>query len=133
MRDWAYACPARRVAAELSKSVPTYLYHFTYIAPGWQDQWLLGDYHGSELEFVFANAWPPPERVFSPQDRMIIGGLLAYWDNMAFSLGSPNSPAPVPISWPRYNPVDESILNVRLPFVIDKHYLFNRCAWWDKL
>jgi len=133
MRDWAYACPSRRLAAELSKSVATYLYHFTYIAPGWQDQWLLGDYHGSELEFVFNNAWPPPERVFSPQDKFVVGALTAYWDNMAFSLGSPNTPGAIPLQWPRYNPVDESILNVRLPFVIDKHYLFNRCTFWDKV
>jgi para-nitrobenzyl esterase len=50
LRDFFFACPARRVAASLSTSVPVHLYHFTFVAPNWVDQWLLGDYHSSELE-----------------------------------------------------------------------------------
>lgn len=64
LTDFFFTCPARRVAAAIAAqptAKPVYLYEFEYL-PNWIDVDVLGDYHTTELEFVFG-AMPPRRRV----------------------------------------------------------------------
>jgi len=133
LRDYFFACPARRVAATLSRDNPTYLYHFTYVAPGWADQWALGDYHSSELEFVYANAWPPLVHEFDEDDKKMAGIFGGYWTNLAHT-GNPNSgPAQNLLTWPAYKQSAEAIMDMTVPNVVDPSYLDGVCSYWDRV
>lgn len=130
LRDFFFACPARRVAKTLSASVPTWLYHFTYVAPTWVDQWLLGDYHSSELEFVFNNPWPPLVHHFTENDKKMAATFGGYWTNLAYT-GNPNSgPTRGLLTWPQYSTAT-SIMNMKVPTAVDNTYLDNICVFWD--
>lgn len=132
LRDFFFACPARRVAKALSSNVPTYLYHFTFIAPNWIDQWLLGDYHSSELEFVFANPWPPLVHYFDKNDKIMAATFGGYWTNLAYT-GSPNSGPTAGLQhWPKFSE-KTSIMNMRVPTEVENTYLDNICTFWDSV
>jgi len=127
-----FGCGARRYAAAFAKyQTPVYLYHFTFSAPNWIDQWILGDYHSSELEFVFANPWPPLIHNFDPSDTAMAATFGDYWTNLASS-GNPNvGPATGLTNWPVYNPSNEQIMDMNVPNTIERQYLENVCPFWD--
>jgi len=102
------------------------------VAPNWVDQWLLGDYHSSELEYVFDNPWPPIVHVFDEADKTMAATLGGYWTNLAYSGSSPNQgPTSNLQLWPPYNPAKEAIMNMRVPTQVDNTYLDNMCRFWD--
>jgi len=116
----------------LSKSVPVFLYHFTFAAPNWVDQWLLGDYHSSELEFVFNNPWPPLVHDFDPEDTEMAAALGAYWTNFAASGTSPNKgPAGGLLAWPQFS--SDILMNMNIPLAVENGYLDNICDFWDTI
>eukprot|EP01127_Copromyxa_protea_P002917 TRINITY_DN12836_c0_g1_i1.p1 TRINITY_DN12836_c0_g1~~TRINITY_DN12836_c0_g1_i1.p1 ORF type:complete len:551 (-),score=77.87 TRINITY_DN12836_c0_g1_i1:96-1748(-) len=132
VRDFFFACPARRVAEALSTRVPTYLYHFTFASPNWVDQWLLGDYHSSELEFVFNNPWPPLIHIFDADDKAMAATLGGYWTNFANTLVPHTGPAPNLLSWPTYS-TKTSIMEMTVPPVVQNTYLDDICQYWDRV
>jgi len=132
IRDWFFGCSARKYAAAFNKhQVPAYLYHFTHESPNWIDQWLLGTYHSSELEFVFSNPWPPYVHRFDKDDEIMAATFGGYWTNLAYSTDPNKGPASSLLEWPIYIPATSPIMNMRVPTVLNHQYLENVCPFWD--
>jgi len=137
LRDYFFVCPARRVAKALSMNNPTFLYYFTFVSPNWIDQWLFGDYHSSELEFVYDNPWPPLIHNFDNDDKEMAATFGHYWTTFAKSGKSPNQPALSlardVLFWPSYNLSVRSLMNMKIPLQIETNYQNqnNYCDFWD--
>lgn len=119
LRDWMFACPARRVVRALSaQNAPAYLYHFSYL-PNFPDYKLLGTYHGSEIIFVLDNQWPLGLHFFSPADQKMADVFRHYWTNFATNL-SPNAAPGTTTVWPQYSTAADQniVLQVRYVCVI---------------
>ena len=70
--------------------MPIHLYQFTYDLD-WIEYPLLGDYHTSEIDFVFGNQWPPILHGFyKKSDYELSAAMGTYWTSMAAS-GTPNA------------------------------------------
>jgi para-nitrobenzyl esterase len=99
-----FACATRRAARLLAQNAPTFLYQFSYKLGFPENAVLpeLGNYHTSELDFVFAQAWPPLVHNFSPLDLDMVAAFGAFWGNFVQS-GDPNKGdlAP-PHPWPAF-------------------------------
>jgi len=125
LRDYFFACSARRVARALSdiQHVPAYLYHFTF-NPGWIDIDILGQYHSSEIEFVFDNPWPPIVHEFSANGRKLADAIGIYWDNLG-RYGTPNGNLSLPNGlplWTVYDSMDQPIIRLDIPIRMDSDF-----------
>jgi len=130
LRDWFFACPSRMTAAALSQYVPTYLYHWTFLADNWIDNRFLGDLHSAEIQFVYGNAWPPVVHWFNQRDLDMVSATQNYWLSMALH-GDPNALGGN-VAWPAYN-TSQSV-NIRLdqPVFQESDYSADIClSLWN--
>jgi len=130
LRDFFFACPSRRILrAVYSNNQPGWLYHWIF-QPNWIDTRILGDYHSSELEFVFHNPWPPLIHEFNKRDKNMSDTMGIYWTNFAKTL-SPNAKNSLNPNWPNWDP--NGMMNVRLdvPVIVEQDLLAQVCAFWD--
>jgi hypothetical protein len=121
-------------------SIPTYLYEFSYALHWLEDDLLhdLGNYHTSELDFVFGNSWPEflHGKNFTAEDRFISNTFQGYWANFVVS-GNPNvGPSSPPISWPPFTagkgPSGEVNLQMELPLrLVEENYAEPCDSVWD--
>eukprot|EP01013_Petalomonas_cantuscygni_P008996 TRINITY_DN21761_c0_g1_i1.p1 TRINITY_DN21761_c0_g1~~TRINITY_DN21761_c0_g1_i1.p1 ORF type:complete len:568 (-),score=99.11 TRINITY_DN21761_c0_g1_i1:424-2127(-) len=128
LRDVFFGCPAQMLAklrARLQPGVPTYIYHFDYdkhsILPNF------GDFHASELRYVYNNPWLGPS--FSDADKKVARHFGDWWGSHAHGKSPTSAGAP---QWPPYthaNPVMMRI--VENPEVIDD--AFPQCAFWERV
>ena len=118
---------------------------------------LLGNYHASELCFVWDNQWPPILHDFSPNDQQIADIFGLYWSNLGrfqtyvlrgwaeergsilsgetrralwFPLRRPND-AVVDLFWPPYNATYDTNLNISLPLSLSTGLRNTACDFWD--
>jgi para-nitrobenzyl esterase len=130
--DWFFACSARRVARSLAEQQnPVWLYHFDYLPSWWIDDWVLGDYHSAEIDFVFSNAWPPLVHPFNEADQQMADSFGRYWLSMAFN-GSPNSGTNTGnIEWPEYSASTLLDMEMSVPLAVEYNYRSVSCDVWD--
>lgn len=129
-----FACATRRTARALAAYGPTYLYQFSYKLR-WPEALLFGDYHSSELNFVFRNEWPPIIHTFDADDTTVVNAFTAYWANFAHnpSGGDPNTgPFTPPQVWPAYDAVADVNMQFELPFSLTSGLDAAQCAFWDE-
>jgi len=131
LRDYFFTCANRRAARALSASGPVYLYQFTYLGD-WIEDPLLGDYHSSELEFVWDNAFPPIIHAFSARDTTMANTFGTYWTNFAKS-HNPNTPAKPPLTWPQYEKSSDLNMVLKETPVIQSGLVSDLCDFWDTL
>ena len=80
----------RRVAKQFSiNGVPSFVYQFSMPLDNWIDYQALGNYHTSELSFVFDNQWPPILHDFNAKEKTLAASFQSYWASMA-EHGHPN-------------------------------------------
>jgi len=151
LRDFIFACPARRLARALDThgaSVWRYRFAPQFCAEPslsdaeWVDMQLLHCYHASELYSVWGHAWPdlPLLRQFGPRMRQVSKTVQAYWGSFARE-GDPNSAAEALPGWPRFRAAtavagggggeETQVLAEHLE--IQAGYLADKCDFWDAL
>lgn len=133
-----FSCANRRASRALAQQgVPVWLYQFSH-ALHWPEVELLpelGDYHTSELDFVFGHSLPVLIHDFDAKDLDILAAFDGWWRNFA-TTGDPNngtyaSPEP----WPRFvadGGEGERNMQIELPFSITTSLLDEECNAWDQ-
>jgi para-nitrobenzyl esterase len=140
IRDFFFTCEARRLVNALSKYQDTYLYIFTFESPNWPDEWILGDYHSSELEFVFNNPWPPLIHYFDTDDQIMANTFGSYWTTFA-ATKNPNGynnnngknnklNSQGFMNWAKYNSSVKAYMEMNVPTQTQYNLDYN-CEFWD--
>jgi len=129
--DWMFACPARRLSHLMFENKnPTWLYHWTFLPDNWIDDRILGDYHTSEIEYVYGNAWPPLIHWFDSRDKKMVQTMQNYWLSFA-KYGNPNKMNPK-VFWETFDFRNETTLRLDLPLSIETFYQADVCdELWD--
>jgi para-nitrobenzyl esterase len=134
LTHYFFSCGTRRTARALAeKGVPVYLYQFSHklsFEAGLEYD-LLGDYHVSELYFVWDNQWPPILHDFDANDVTISDAITAYWTNFAATANPNQGPASVGVQWPGYDPVGDLNIQLQVPVNVTQHLLQRLCDMWD--
>jgi len=129
LTHYFFTCGVRRSArAIIDHGVPLWLYHFEYRF-SFIEYDLLGDYHASELVFVWDNQFPPILHTFTSRDAAIADAFGLYWTNLG-RFDSPNDPA-VPVQWPQYSSSSNLNLNISYPIGTSANLLQPFCDFWD--
>jgi para-nitrobenzyl esterase len=132
LRDYFFVCATRRVLrAERDRSLGAWQYHFTYEYHHPFEYIELGDYHTSELKYV----WDHVRSVFDyPNDSKMVTSFNYYWTNLATSL-DPNKPADKSqINWTTYDSSHDNFINMTVPTSITaNNYFTSACNFWDSL
>jgi len=83
LRDFFFTCGTRRAAREIAGAgQPVFLYQFAFDYGG-PEYKLLGDFHASELQFVWGNAFPPLTGIWDKRHQQMSDIIEQYWANMA--------------------------------------------------
>jgi para-nitrobenzyl esterase len=128
-----FSCGTRRsIRAAATQDVPTYLYSFQH-----KLSWLFGlvedlfgDFHSSELPFVFDNQWPLIIGAFNEADKTVAEAFGTFWTNMARG-GSPNAANDGQPNWPQYNATDDISMTFAAPLYVETGYVDGLCDFWD--
>uniref|UniRef100_A0A7S3G3L1 Carboxylic ester hydrolase n=1 Tax=Palpitomonas bilix TaxID=652834 RepID=A0A7S3G3L1_9EUKA len=136
LRDYFFTCGARRAADIMSSApnnVPVFLYQFTYPAH-WVENWLFGDYHSSELPFLFED--PTFLRPFKEKDREMSQVLATAWTNMA-KYHKPNAAGGADgaseFYWDQYNATAYPFADLTLPPSMQYNLDGSVCEFWDEV
>ena len=155
LRDCFFSCAMRRAARAMDGHTPSHgrawLYHFEY-RMHWAESAVLGDYHSSELDFVWGNHFPdiPLVHELNTKDRAMIRAFEFYWGNMA-AFGNPNGardtgadsehsagddqPRPhsanaFPVWWAQNKSADLSLV-MDVPPAPQSSLYAGKCDFWD--
>jgi len=133
LRDWFFVCPTRRISRAFYNVNPKlpWVYHFLYNLhdPTYN---IFGDYHSSELNFVWANDWPFDARTWNETDHQMSNTFGAYWSNLNWD-NSANGHESTPITWPNYDSTKDEILLLDVPASVQANYQSQECAMWDQV
>jgi para-nitrobenzyl esterase len=129
--DWFFVCSTRRTVRHFSNA---WVYHDSFVAENWVDNWLLGTYHSAELEFVFRNPWPPVVHWFTQRDALFSDFISNYWLSFASSSnGEPNNWHLTP-QWPSFNMTTQQNMRFDWPAYTESFYRADICTnLWDKV
>eukprot|EP00054_Salpingoeca_dolichothecata_P017906 m.108689 g.108689 ORF g.108689 m.108689 type:complete len:538 (+) comp22643_c1_seq1:56-1669(+) len=132
LRDFMFTCAARQTARAMSGfKNPVYLYQFNADLRPWIDYDIAGDYHASELPFVFDHQWPPILHEFNEDKKLLAEGMTTYWTNMA-KVGNPNYELPSHvINWPAFNTSTDLNMYLKIPFEVGTHLNAAACDFWE--
>lgn len=109
--DKVWAEPARFTArAFTSKSIPAYLYLFSYVPVSMKDWMRYGASHASEVSYVFDNLVDNNGIAFTAKDKEVGKMMNAYWVNFA-KTGNPNGKG-LPL-WPVYDSNKNEVFEFR--------------------
>jgi para-nitrobenzyl esterase len=131
LTHYFFRAAARRAArAASAHGAPVWLYHFNHTL-SWVEAAILGDYHSSELDFVFGNEWPPIIHAFNADDKTMSAAMTCFWTNLA-AAGDPNQgPCTPPLSWPGYAQATDQNINFQLPFAVGSGLNSDIVDFWD--
>lgn len=132
-----FTCGTRRSARAFTAQGETaYLYQLNYNLTyvGGLLYALLGDFHSSELTFVFQNEFPLGLTQFTPADLALSAEVQRMWAGMA-AAGSPNAGAPpTATTWPKYSSADDQNLVLHAPpLAVMKGLESAHCDIWDEV
>eukprot|EP00756_Hemistasia_phaeocysticola_P019273 Hpha_TRINITY_DN15648_c1_g8::TRINITY_DN15648_c1_g8_i1::g.99715::m.99715 len=153
LRDWFFTCASRRVLRAMNtagRKSATYMYHFEYDMKGILHA-IGGDYHTSEISFVFDNKWLAhtyPIGTWNNKDKRLAAEMGSYW--ASFAKGS-NTAAPLDniectaktilgkkecITFPKYTVTeaktgDDSYLIFDKDLHTEKGLFEEQCDFWD--
>lgn len=130
LTDYFFVCATQRALAAIgSHGVFTANYEFVYEA--WIDDKILGDYHSSELEFVWDNAWPPIVHAFDDDDKAMAASFGTYWTNFAKFMDPNGNGASGQPNWPTWNDTTYHTMVLDVPPYVESDYKAEKCKFWN--
>ncbi|GMH92022.1 hypothetical protein TrVE_jg2768 [Triparma verrucosa] len=131
LRDYMFTCSTRRAIREVtSGGGSAFMYQFNYMNK-WLDFKLMGDYHTSEIYFVFDNPWPPIVHHFSRDDKDMVGVMQGFWGNFAKS-GNPNGEDSA-LEWKEWSSSGEEYVEFNSPSVGKEKLASDACDYHDEI
>ncbi len=108
--DALFVAPARYMAAQASKYIPVWNYHFAYV-PEIQRKKKPGAGHGMEIPFVFGvlDKLPMARFWLKETDLAVSQNIMAYWLNFAKS-GKPDNSLKTTVKWPQFKRDEQNTL-----------------------
>jgi len=131
LRDWFFVCPTRRASAAMYNINPDlpWVYDFAY-EMHWFTYKILGDFHSSELNFVFDNYWPHDLLRWNETDQKMADTFGTYWSNLIWD-STVNGHEPVPLTWPNWDPVNKQNIRLDVPASLETNFCLDTCNMWD--
>jgi len=135
LRDYFFVCPTKRFLTADSKynsSFP-FMYEFTFTMHYPIDP-IFGDYHSSELSYVFDNPWPLDGhlREWTDNDQAMAKTFGVYWSNLVYNLTA-NGFESTPIYWPNYNSTTQTNIVMNVPADLESLWVATQCQMWDEV
>ena len=128
LRDYLFTCSARRAARAMEKNgADVFVYQFVYKGR-WLANKILGDYHSSEMQFVWDQPFPSFLHKFNEKDKEMAASFSKFWGNHSH-FGSPNGKGGG--IWPRYTAKDDEVLLLDVPPQPQIHLDTVACDFWD--
>ncbi len=132
--DAIFACPARRVAGDLSEYVPTWQYELNdpnapqiFVPPS---SYPFGSYHAADVLYLFDSPLRGGHAPFDAGQEALAGTMVTYWGRFARA-GDPNRVG-VP-EWPNHTTANDTAMSfvpptpqVETGFAAD-----HKCGFWD--
>jgi len=131
LRDYFFVCSTRRaLRAVNSIGYSSWEYFFTYIYRD-PEYIVFGDYHASELPYVWNNFGSNNKTVRDDQMQESMG---VYWTNFARFL-TPNGKTVQnkEVNWETYNPSTDNLLELSTPCTPVDNLFTDICDFWDTL
>lgn len=115
--------------------IPTFLYQFSYHLSFFlgAEYALLGNYHTSELYFVWGNQWPPLVHEFTADDWEMTNDIQGYWTNFMRSRNPNIGTSNVTVQWPHYDAGSDLNMQLELPLGTTYGLLDGLCDMWDQV
>lgn len=136
LRDYIFACPSRRAARAVDTHLPhkSWLYHFEY-PMHWAEK-SLGNYHTSELYYLFGTKGPELKDVplvhdFNAHDRTMSATFQRLWGNMARWQTPNGQAADGNVFWPNHNASDDMNIVLTVPPAPQVGLYRDKCDFWD--
>ncbi|KAA0152499.1 hypothetical protein FNF28_07030 [Cafeteria roenbergensis] len=130
-----FSCDVRRAMRSVaSQQSSAWLYSFERKLSflfGLEDD-LLGDYHSSEIAFVFGNQWPPIVHDFDADDAKLSEAMGTYWTNMA-RWHQPSHADDGQPTWSPYTSADDLTMTLASPVSMRTGYVEEACDFWDRM
>jgi len=131
LRDWFFTCTTRRTARAVSDAtVPTFLYQFVY--PDVELHREMGDYHASELPYVFGSKLFHAFPIFKKEDIALRDAIQTYWTNHVHNL-NPNVGVKPAVEWPQFTRASDTNLALDVPCKVNTHLEADICNFWDTI
>jgi len=139
LRDRTFLCESYRVASIMNRfnKGQSYVYQFAY-KEHWLEYPFLGDFHGSEIQFVWGIDWVP-FNWFNANDRKLADQVQTYWGNMAKyanpnGAGTGSEKSDLLVHWPSYNNfTNQSLMQFGHPLSITDGLIQDRCSFWRRV
>lgn len=134
LTEYFFLCGTRRSALALQAAgIPVWTYHFTFPIPTLEG-WILGTYHGSEVQYVFEDKKNP-----NANEQVLYDTFGWYWSNLAY-YGDPNGDGsnadarpPNAPNWPQFGTeAAYTHLNITVPASLEHNYRMDKCSLFDK-
>eukprot|EP01099_Mayorella_cantabrigiensis_P008834 TRINITY_DN873_c0_g1_i1.p1 TRINITY_DN873_c0_g1~~TRINITY_DN873_c0_g1_i1.p1 ORF type:complete len:563 (-),score=121.50 TRINITY_DN873_c0_g1_i1:28-1668(-) len=132
LRDYFFVCATRRLhRAENSHSVPSWQYHFTYEYHYPAEYVLFGDFHASELKYV----WDDVHRNETANDQKMVDTFGVYWTNQAIYKSPNGAPSGGQPTWQVYSSSADNLMNMTVtPYQLNINNMFTSiCDFWDTI
>ena len=131
LRDYMFTCATRRAVREATEAGgDAFMYQFNYMNT-WVDFKVMGNYHTSEIYFVFGNPWPPIVHHFSKDDKRVVADVQGFWGDFA-RFGDPNGEG-APVEWETWSGEGEEYVELNLPTVGKGKLASDACDYHDKI
>jgi len=130
LRDYFFVCATRRLHRSMnSHSVTSWQYHFTYEYHYPIEYVVFGDFHASELKYV----WDHVRRNETETDQQMVDSFGVYWTNHG-KYKTPNSNSTSGQNyWNAYQPSSDNFMNMTVPTSNVNNYFTNVCDFWDTI
>ena len=114
------------------QNITVFMYQFNFAMKNWIDWQVAGNYHSSELAFVFDNEWPPIVHEFNDAERRMSDSFTLYWSNMAKHHTPNHNLTTDQAHWPAYSPSSgRSWVSMDVPTTVGTELEKAKCDFWD--
>jgi len=130
LRDYFFVCATRRAHRAVNGlGVTSWQYHFTYEYHYPIEYVTFGDYHASELKYV----WDHVRRNETATDSAMVDTFGVYWTNQGIYKNPNGAGGSGQVNWQSYQPSADNLMNMTVPTSNENNLFTHICDFWDTI